>query len=1152
MSTSHVVKRRENSERKKLNRKSKLFYVSCDYLDVNNDDGSIQSGYVLNVHSDPLNINVDQNSEKAVRERKKKNRKSKLFYVSYDHINVDGNHKENDSHLGNDSTSEDGVSQSQSSFDSITLPSNIAYSSTDSTPVNTSSASSGRSTPCVKKRPKRPEIKISDHRHYKDYLEIRRTESLSSLNSDIDGSITSDGSFLHIPEDVIAQAVLSDLNCSPGYDSPLHEFEETLRESTKTPPNGIEIRSSDIQKLCDRRPDSPTSQFLQPILSTNSENIINELHMKISPLLHKLKQVEEDSKRMSSLHVKLAVLQEEKRQLAAMLEQKRHTNECLISEQKINSTQISDEICNAEEIIVVQSAPPDNNIYKSYEAGETCSNKKMKDASVQKHLEIFTEIVHQGTSTNVMKQRSIGVGDGIAHLKHVECATQDAVKSSEFSCQYDIQYPRRDCSTETYTPRYLDAATGDSIADVVSMTAFTQFSPTQVSSSTQSMQPDMFSQEVMVGIAYKDVVDTGVGDNMVEVKCSDQETQITVKETLEKDTQVLLEYSDESTSAGCSLSRMKSRTVQCAPIYCDFACGENNAECITSDKSINNVPIVQDVSTDTEPITTADIGTSCYIVNETISIGVGDKSIYDVLCDKCVNKQVRSVGVGLYENNEPCCVSDKLCNCIKPQCNSIGVGEHSILDVCCDKCENLKQVSVGVSDHKIDDLLCDKCMHLKIVDVASGDSRVDDLLCDTCTNKGDLLDKSVGDFLINNAVSVGCGDEDVNDASCENCKESKNETMFNFDLNILNQKPQVQQQAVLCHYCGNKVDLNDSNLEESLQAMRESMQSVSCGMKRSTASKNLHFDLDTEDSGIYSHKDSSLDSPISDEYHAVVSDDDEDTSGSGRNDVIEACQMLHQHFSGEKPLKQQQMLKYMGIIQTLWFKTVKRRRANASVVKSYIDLFHQRIPELMETIINLTDDEGNTALHYALTYKNYAVVSILLDSGECAVDLVNQAGYSPIMLAALAGFEKKNDKYVMQRLLRMGDINKESADTGQTPLMLAVSRGNLGTVDLLLDAGCDVNAIDDEGSTALMCSCEHGNINIVKALLAHPGCDATIEDNEGSTALSIAMDARRKDLALLIYGSLNFDARGRIKLSPSKQSLLGLGRRSPSPVIGRR
>jgi hypothetical protein len=32
------------------------------------------------------------------------------------------------------------------------------------------------------------------------------------------------------------------------------------------------------------------------------------------------------------------------------------------------------------------------------------------------------------------------------------------------------------------------------------------------------------------------------------------------------------------------------------------------------------------------------------------------------------------------------------------------------------------------------------------------------------------------------------------------------------------------------------------------------------------------------------------------------------------------------------------------------------------------------------------------------------------------------------MLAALTGFEKKNDKYSMQRLIRMGDINKESSD----------------------------------------------------------------------------------------------------------------------------
>ena len=48
---------------------------------------------------------------------------------------------------------------------------------------------------------------------------------------------------------------------------------------------------------------------------------------------------------------------------------------------------------------------------------------------------------------------------------------------------------------------------------------------------------------------------------------------------------------------------------------------------------------------------------------------------------------------------------------------------------------------------------------------------------------------------------------------------------------------------------------------------------------------------------------------------------------------------------------------------------------------------------------------------------------------------------------------------------------------------------------MLLDVGADVNAQDNEGSTAVMCACEHGHTNIVKLLLGHPDCDANIADN---------------------------------------------------------
>jgi len=60
--------------------------------------------------------------------------------------------------------------------------------------------------------------------------------------------------------------------------------------------------------------------------------------------------------------------------------------------------------------------------------------------------------------------------------------------------------------------------------------------------------------------------------------------------------------------------------------------------------------------------------------------------------------------------------------------------------------------------------------------------------------------------------------------------------------------------------------------------------------------------------------------------------------------------------------------------------------------------------------------------------------------------------------------------------------------------MLAASHGRCDMVELLLDAGADVNARDEDGSTALMCACEHGYIDIVQMLLGHPECDSNVAD----------------------------------------------------------
>lgn len=65
--------------------------------------------------------------------------------------------------------------------------------------------------------------------------------------------------------------------------------------------------------------------------------------------------------------------------------------------------------------------------------------------------------------------------------------------------------------------------------------------------------------------------------------------------------------------------------------------------------------------------------------------------------------------------------------------------------------------------------------------------------------------------------------------------------------------------------------------------------------------------------------------------------------------------------------------------------------------------------------------------------------------------------------------------------------------------MLAVSHGNIDMVQMLLDAGADINIQDEDGSTALMCAAEHGRIDIVKLLLAQSECDSCIQDVVGTT-----------------------------------------------------
>ncbi|XP_054646156.1 KN motif and ankyrin repeat domain-containing protein 3 isoform X1 [Dunckerocampus dactyliophorus] len=237
----------------------------------------------------------------------------------------------------------------------------------------------------------------------------------------------------------------------------------------------------------------------------------------------------------------------------------------------------------------------------------------------------------------------------------------------------------------------------------------------------------------------------------------------------------------------------------------------------------------------------------------------------------------------------------------------------------------------------------------------------------------------------------------------------------------------------------------------------------------------------------------------------------------------EACLILKNHLNDDiLTLKSKEVLASTHTVQLEWFRISSAKMAQPSRVSDYLMAFLEVSSLLLEHVVNMTDGNGNTALHYSVSHSNFGVVDLLLDTDRCCVDKQNKAGYTAIMLAALSTVKEEDDMSVVKKLFSKGNVNAKASQACQTALMLAVSHGRQEMVEALLECGADVNVQDDEGSTALMCASEHGRAEIVTLLLEQPGCDISIVDNDGSNALSIALEASHNDTAVLLYAHMNY------------------------------
>ena len=129
--------------------------------------------------------------------------------------------------------------------------------------------------------------------------------------------------------------------------------------------------------------------------------------------------------------------------------------------------------------------------------------------------------------------------------------------------------------------------------------------------------------------------------------------------------------------------------------------------------------------------------------------------------------------------------------------------------------------------------------------------------------------------------------------------------------------------------------------------------------------------------------------------------------------------------------------------------------------------------------VNLPEDDGTTALHWAVNRQDVELVDRLLRAGA-KVNVANAYGATPMSEAAVTGHPA-----LLERLLAAGaDVESANGD-GQTALMVVARTGNVEAARVLLKRGADVNAVERwRGQTALMWAAAQGQPAMVQLLVA--------------------------------------------------------------------
>lgn len=237
-----------------------------------------------------------------------------------------------------------------------------------------------------------------------------------------------------------------------------------------------------------------------------------------------------------------------------------------------------------------------------------------------------------------------------------------------------------------------------------------------------------------------------------------------------------------------------------------------------------------------------------------------------------------------------------------------------------------------------------------------------------------------------------------------------------------------------------------------------------------------------------------------------------------KNLIASGAQILRETDNGETPLHiaaGEGHLLVVKELQRALDTSHTRDREGRTAFSLAVERGHTAVvEELLQAYEKYTSESDETyPFHSAVREGHKDIVQLFLDS-KWDLNSRNNNQETPLHVAAYSSL------LIVELLLKAGANVDAIDEDGETPLSFAARMGSAEIVKALLNAGANIEAKDNNGETPLYRASYNGRVGVVKELLASsPAPDLNVKNYRGWTALHSAYDNAEITKLLLDAGA---------------------------------